>query len=152
MKVQKRHLVAELNLKMSLFAYLTFSISALPPGGVFPLWRHFFLLLTLGKKSVIQIFDTSWLDRSSRQNVTNEWFWVSCISGTLNLPQKSNRITFIFFNLFPVKPSFATPPPAELSRDYGSVVNIACQAVGVPAPNIVWYRNAIPINRLGDSR
>ncbi len=36
-KVQKCHRVAELKLKMSLFADFTFSISALPPGGIFPL-------------------------------------------------------------------------------------------------------------------
>ncbi len=69
---------------MSLFAYLSFSISALPPGGVFPLWLHFSHLWTLGQKSIIQIFDTSWLDKNIRQIVKNECFWASCISGTLN--------------------------------------------------------------------
>ena len=34
-------------------------------------------------KSIIQIFDTSYLDNNIRQN--NECFWVSCISGTLKL-------------------------------------------------------------------
>ncbi len=63
---------------MSLFAYLKFSISALPPGGVIPLW-------TLGKKSIIQIFYISWLDEDIRQNVKNECFWDSRISGTLNI-------------------------------------------------------------------
>ncbi len=51
LKVRKRHLVVELKLKMSLFADLTFSISALPPGGIFPLWLHFFHLCTLIRKS-----------------------------------------------------------------------------------------------------
>ena len=51
-----------------------------------------------------------------------------------------------------VKPSFATPPPTDLSRDYGSVVTIPCQAVGVPAPRIVWYRNVVPVNQLNDKR
>ncbi len=42
-KVQKCHLVAELKLKMSLCADFTFSISALPPGGIFPHWLYNFL-------------------------------------------------------------------------------------------------------------
>ena len=36
-KVQKCHLVAEMKLKMSLFIDLIISISAWPPGGIFPL-------------------------------------------------------------------------------------------------------------------
>ncbi len=33
----------------------------------------------------IQIFDTSWLDKNIRQNVKNQCFGASCISGTLKL-------------------------------------------------------------------
>ncbi len=82
-KVQKRHLVVEVKLKMLLFAYLTFSISALPPGDIFSLWLHLSHLWTLGQNSIIQIFDMSWLHKNIRQNVKNECFWVSCISGIL---------------------------------------------------------------------
>ena len=97
-KVPKRHLVTELKLKMSLFAYLTLSISALPPDGIFQLWLHFSHLWTLGQKSVIQIFDTSWLDKNIGQNVKNQCFTASCISGTLKFiwlsPQNSKRKWF----------------------------------------------------------
>ncbi len=82
-KVQKHHLVAELKLKMSLFAYLTFSISALPPSGVFPLWLHFWHPWSLSQRSIIHIYDTSCLDTKIRQNVKNECIWASCISDTL---------------------------------------------------------------------
>ncbi len=85
LKVEKRYLVAELKLKMSHFAYLTFSISAQPPGGILPLWLHFYHLWTLGQNSIIHIFDTSWLDKNFKQNVKTECFCASCtcISGTL---------------------------------------------------------------------
>ena len=40
----------------------------------------------LVKKSIIQNFDTSFVDKNIRQNVKNECFWASCtsISGILN--------------------------------------------------------------------
>ncbi len=93
--VQKRHLVAELKLKMSPFGYLTFSISALPLGGIFPLLLHISHLWTVGQKSIIQIFDTSWLDKNIRQNAKHECFWASYTSGTLY-----KRITKILSNSY----------------------------------------------------
>ena len=43
-KVEKRHLVAELKLKMLNMQKVTFSISTLPPGGAFKLLLHIFYL------------------------------------------------------------------------------------------------------------
>ena len=56
------------------------------------------------------------------------------------------------FSSVTVKPSFATPPPAELEKDYGSNVEIPCQAVGTPSPNVEWYYNTVAISELGDAR
>ena len=79
--------MAELKLKKSIFANLTFSISAWPPGGIFPLWLHLPLLWTLRQKSIIQIFDTSWINKNIKQNIKDVCFWASCtcISGTLKV-------------------------------------------------------------------
>ncbi len=44
---------------------LSFSISALPPGGAFKIWLNFYHLWTLGQKSIVQIFNSScinWFD------------------------------------------------------------------------------------------
>ncbi len=86
-KVQKRH--GELKLKMSLFAYLTFTISALPPGGIFPLWLHFSHLSALGQKSIIQIFDTS--DKNIRQNVENSVLGLHVYQVPLRIEREEKR-------------------------------------------------------------
>ncbi len=57
-KVEKRHLVAELKLKMLNMQKVTFSISTLPPGGTFELLLHFLHLWNIAQKRIIQIFDT----------------------------------------------------------------------------------------------
>ena len=55
---EKRPLAAELKLKTSqLEQFFMFSISALPPKGVFQMLRHFLHLWPLGQKRVIQIFE-----------------------------------------------------------------------------------------------
>ena len=83
--VQSSKVSPKLKLKMSLFADITFSISARPPGGIFPLWFLFSNLWTFGQKSItsIQIFHTLWIDKNDQQ-LKDGCFWASCISGTLN--------------------------------------------------------------------
>ncbi|XP_076288638.1 sidekick cell adhesion molecule isoform X2 [Lasioglossum baleicum] len=50
------------------------------------------------------------------------------------------------------KPTFMTELKRETLSDYGSVVTLSCDAVGVPPPNITWFRNAEPVDHLFGSR
>lgn len=50
------------------------------------------------------------------------------------------------------KPTFASSARPETLGEYGSLVQLPCEAVGVPSPNIMWFRNterveSIPGNR-----
>ena len=56
--VEKRHLVAELKLKMLNMRKVTFSISTLPAGGTYELLLDFSCLWKIALKRIIQIFDT----------------------------------------------------------------------------------------------
>ncbi len=55
---------------------LAFSISTPPPGGTFELLLHFFHLWNIAQKSIIQIFDTSSINKI-------HWKFAPCISGIL---------------------------------------------------------------------
>ncbi len=55
-KVEKRHLVAELKLKMLNVQKVIFSISTPPSDGAFELLLHFSHLWNIAQKSIIQIF------------------------------------------------------------------------------------------------
>nr|XP_012142210.1 PREDICTED: protein sidekick isoform X3 [Megachile rotundata] len=50
------------------------------------------------------------------------------------------------------KPAFITELKRETLSDYGSTVTLPCDAVGVPPPNISWFRNAEPVDHLLGSR
>ncbi|KZC09696.1 Protein sidekick [Dufourea novaeangliae] len=50
------------------------------------------------------------------------------------------------------KPTFITELKRETLSDYGSTVTLPCDAIGVPAPNITWYRNAESVDHLLGSR
>lgn len=39
------------------------------------------------------------------------------------------------------KPSFVNHLKTETLGDYGAVVSLSCDAIGVPSPNVTWYRN-----------
>ncbi len=69
-KVEKHHLVAERKLEMSLFASLTFSISALPPGDVFQLRFHFSKLWTFGQTRTMVLI-RAWLTFLKKKTDTN---------------------------------------------------------------------------------
>ena len=56
-KWKKRHLVAELKLKMFNMQKTTFLIPIPPPGGAFELLFHFSYLWNIAQTSIIQIFD-----------------------------------------------------------------------------------------------
>lgn len=40
------------------------------------------------------------------------------------------------------KPSFASLMRPETLGEYGSTISLPCEVLGVPSPNIVWFRNA----------
>ena len=80
-KVKKRHLVAELKLKYNIFNFS----SAIR--GHFSTFTSVFSSVDPWSKIVIQIFDTSWIDRNFRQNVKYDCFHASCIAGTLKFTQ-----------------------------------------------------------------
>ncbi|KAK7791911.1 hypothetical protein R5R35_005428 [Gryllus longicercus] len=50
------------------------------------------------------------------------------------------------------KPSFTSTMRTETLGEYGSTVTLPCEAVGVQAPSITWYRNAEPVNQLPGER
>ena len=75
-KVEKCHLVVELKLKVLNMQKVTFSISTPPPGGACKLLLHFSYLWNIAQKSIIQIFDTSSINKF-------HWNFAPCISGIL---------------------------------------------------------------------
>ncbi len=76
-KVEQRHLMEELKLKMLNMQKVTFSISTPPPGGTFELLLHFSYLWNIAQKSIIQIFDTLSINKF-------HWNFAPCLSGILN--------------------------------------------------------------------
>ncbi|XP_026669718.1 protein sidekick isoform X6 [Ceratina calcarata] len=50
------------------------------------------------------------------------------------------------------KPTFIMELKRETLSDYGSTVTLPCDAVGVPPPNITWFRNAESVDHLLGSR
>ncbi|XP_043274054.1 protein sidekick isoform X3 [Venturia canescens] len=46
------------------------------------------------------------------------------------------------------KPTFVNELKRETHSDYGSMVNLPCDAVGVPTPKISWFFNAEPVDHL----
>ena len=64
-KVEKRHLMGKLKLKMLNMQNVTFSISTPPPGATFELLLHFFYLWNIAQKSIIKIFDTLSINKFS---------------------------------------------------------------------------------------
>lgn len=50
------------------------------------------------------------------------------------------------------KPSFVNFLKPETLGEIGTSVTLACDAEGIPTPNLTWYRNTVPINPMTDSR
>ena len=64
-------------------------------------WRFFhfdfFHLWTLGQKSIIQIFDTLWLDKNIRQNVKHQCFRASVYQVPLNVDSNVATKCFLLY-------------------------------------------------------
>lgn len=50
------------------------------------------------------------------------------------------------------KPQFVSHTKTETLGDYGSQIILPCDVVGIPKPNISWYKNAVNIEELNESR
>ncbi|PSN39774.1 Protein sidekick [Blattella germanica] len=50
------------------------------------------------------------------------------------------------------KPSFASSTRPETLGEYGTTVTLPCEAVGVPNPNIVWFRNTERVEGISGNR
>ncbi|KAF4085462.1 hypothetical protein AMELA_G00118810, partial [Ameiurus melas] len=49
-------------------------------------------------------------------------------------------------------PQFVKEPEKHITAEMEKVVDIPCQAKGVPQPDIVWYKDAVPISPLKNPR
>lgn len=50
------------------------------------------------------------------------------------------------------RPRFVSNTRPELLADYGSKVTLPCDVVGIPTPNVTWYRNAVNVADLEEHR
>lgn len=50
------------------------------------------------------------------------------------------------------KPVFVSSVKLETLGDYGSPLTLPCNAVGIPPPNVTWYRNAEALDEISDDR
>ncbi|KAI4461154.1 titin [Holotrichia oblita] len=50
------------------------------------------------------------------------------------------------------KPRFVSHAKTETLGDYGSQIILPCDVVGIPKPNVSWYKNAVNIEDLNESR
>ncbi|XP_020658047.3 protein sidekick-1 isoform X2 [Pogona vitticeps] len=49
-------------------------------------------------------------------------------------------------------PYFTTEPESRILAEVEKSVNIQCQGMGVPLPNLVWYKDAMPVHKLLNPR
>ncbi|XP_014466304.3 protein sidekick-1 isoform X2 [Alligator mississippiensis] len=49
-------------------------------------------------------------------------------------------------------PYFTAEPESRILAEVEKTVDILCQAMGVPSPTLVWYKDSIPINKLQNPR
>ena len=47
---------------------------------------------------------------------------------------------------------FRTPMRFEILGEFGKEISLPCDAVGVPEPNVTWFRDGIPINEIPNLR
>ena len=45
-------------------------------------------------------------------------------------------------------PIFTNNLRQETLSEYNSVVKLSCEAIGIPTPNITWYRNAVDVSKI----
>ncbi|XP_044015450.1 protein sidekick isoform X2 [Aphidius gifuensis] len=72
--------------------------------------------------------------------------WVSLITGEYPMINATAKIDVI------EKPKFLTELNSETHGEYGSSVNIPCNVIGVPMPNISWFHNAESIHKFSNNR
>nr|CAD7457347.1 unnamed protein product [Timema tahoe] len=87
------------------------------------------------------------------QNSYREALIVFCLSPCVR------REALIVFCLSPcvrrealIKPTFLTNMRIETLGEYGSTLSLPCEVVGVPKPNIVWFRNTDRVETLVGDR
>lgn len=71
---------------------------------------------------------------------------VSLISGEFSTVVASAQV------LVQEKPKFVSNSKTETLGDYGSQINLPCDVVGIPPPNITWYKDAEIIDFDNDKR
>lgn len=50
------------------------------------------------------------------------------------------------------KPTFVSHAKTETLGDYGSQIILPCDVVGIPKPNVSWYKNAVNVEELDENR
>jgi protein sidekick len=50
------------------------------------------------------------------------------------------------------KPRFKNPMKFEVSGEFGKEINLPCDVVGTPDPNVTWYRDGVPLAELPNLR
>jgi protein sidekick len=50
------------------------------------------------------------------------------------------------------KPTFVSSTRPETLGEYGTLVTLPCEAVGVPSPNIMWFRNSERVESIPGNR
>ncbi|XP_017777837.1 PREDICTED: protein sidekick-like, partial [Nicrophorus vespilloides] len=50
------------------------------------------------------------------------------------------------------RPRFVSNTRTESLGEYGTQISLPCDVVGIPKPNITWYRNTVNIETLNDTR
>ena len=50
------------------------------------------------------------------------------------------------------KPHFKTHMAVSTAGEFGKAITVQCDVHGVPAPNVTWFRNGIPLSETPNLR
>ena len=50
------------------------------------------------------------------------------------------------------KPIFRVPLRVEIFGEFGKEINIPCDVIGTPKPNVTWFRDGMPISEIPNLR